>query len=133
MGTPPYGTAATRAVSHCRPEVVRSKNPTQLFPRVYSVAMPVVVATNLRRCFRSVDFMSDGHPKLISINKQPNDQIVHAFRFGETDRPAYQPLDPRAQVDVLALDLLRICLPYAARAQLQVRGFTTIHFFSVKW
>ena len=58
--------------------------------------------------------MSDGHPKLIPINKQADDQIVHAFRFGETDRPAYQPLDPRAQVDVLALDLLGICLPYGA-------------------
>src|SRR5262245_60713898 len=63
-----------------------------------------------RRCFRAVDFMLDGYPKLIPINKQSNDQIVHGFRFGETDRPAYQPLDPRAQVDVLALDLLGMCL-----------------------
>jgi hypothetical protein len=45
--------------------------------------------------------MSDGHRKLIPINKQPNDQIVHALRFGETNRPAYQPLDPRAQADVV--------------------------------
>ena len=56
--------------------------------------------------------MSDRHPKLILIHKQPDDQIVHTFRFGETDRPAYQPLDPRAQVDVLALDLLRVCLAH---------------------
>jgi hypothetical protein len=35
------------------------------------------------RCFRSVDFVSDGHSKRIPIDKQPNDQIVHTFRFGE--------------------------------------------------
>ena len=70
--------------------------------------------------------MSDGHPKLIPINKQPDDQIVHAFRFGETDRPAYQPLDPRAQVDVLALDLLGIFLPHCVLRGLKmpfVRAF----------
>ena len=56
--------------------------------------------------------MSDGPPQLIPIKQQPHDQIVHACRFGKTDRPAYPPLEPRAPVDVLALDLLRIGLPY---------------------
>jgi hypothetical protein len=55
--------------------------------------------------------VSDGHSKLISIDKETNHQVVHAFRLGKADRPAYQPLDPRAQVDVLALDLLGVCLP----------------------
>jgi hypothetical protein len=70
--------------------------------------------------------VSDGHPKLIPIDKQPDDQIVHAFRFGETDRTAYQPLDPRAQVDVLALDLLGIFLPHCVLRGLKmpfVRAF----------
>ena len=49
--------------------------------------------------------MSDGHPKLIPIDKETNHQIVHAFRPRKADRPADQPLNPRAQVDVLALDL----------------------------
>ena len=55
--------------------------------------------------------MSDRYPKLIPIDKEPNHQVVHVFGLGKTDRPAYQPLDPRAQINVLALDLLRVCLP----------------------
>src|SRR5438128_12642172 len=55
--------------------------------------------------------MSDGSPKLIAIDEQPNHQVVHALCLRKTDRPAYQPLDPRAQVDMLALDFLGICLP----------------------
>jgi len=55
--------------------------------------------------------MSDRYPKLIPIDKEPNHQIVHVFGLGKTDRPAHQPLDPRAQINVLALDLLRVCLP----------------------
>ncbi len=56
--------------------------------------------------------MSDSRPKLVTIDEEPNHQIVHAFRLGKTDRAADQPLDPRAQVDVLALDLLRVGLPH---------------------
>jgi hypothetical protein len=52
--------------------------------------------------------MLDGSPKLIAIDEEPNHQVVHALRLGKADRPAYQPLDPGAQVDVLALDLLRV-------------------------
>ena len=36
---------------------------------------------------------------------------MHAFRLGKADRPAYQPLDPRPKIDVLAFDLLGVCLP----------------------
>src|SRR5438093_13775108 len=55
--------------------------------------------------------MLDGSPKLIAIDEQPNHQVVHTLCLRKTDRPAYQPLDPRAQVDMLALDFLGICLP----------------------
>ena len=55
--------------------------------------------------------MSDRYPKLIPIEKEPDHQIVHVFGLGKTDRPADQQLDPRAQVHVLTLDLLRVCLP----------------------
>src|SRR5712691_1306089 len=64
------------------------------------------------RCFRAVDSMSDGSPKLIAIDEEPNHQVVHALCLGKADRTAYQPLDPGAQVDVLALDLLRVFLPH---------------------
>jgi hypothetical protein len=56
--------------------------------------------------------VSDGHPKLIPIDKETNHQIVHAFRLRKADRPAYQPLNPRAQVNVFALDLLGVVLPH---------------------
>ena len=56
--------------------------------------------------------MSDGSPKLIAIDEETNHQVVHALCLGKADRPAYQPLDPRAQVNVLALDLLRVFLPH---------------------
>ena len=44
------------------------------------------------------------------IDEQPNDQIVHALRLGKTDCAAYQPFDPGPQIDVFALDFLRIVL-----------------------
>jgi hypothetical protein len=56
--------------------------------------------------------MSDSYPKFIPIDKEANHQVVHAFRLRKAHRPTYQPLDPRAQVDVLALDLLRVCLAH---------------------
>src|SRR5690349_23739866 len=59
-----------------------------------------------RRCFRAVEAMSDGPSKLIAIDEQPDHQVVHALCLGKTDRPADQPLDPRAQGDMLALDFL---------------------------
>jgi hypothetical protein len=50
--------------------------------------------------------MLDGSPELISVHEQSNDQIVHTLRLRKADRAAHQPLDPRPQVDVLALDSL---------------------------
>ena len=70
--------------------------------------------------------MSDRHSKLIPINEEANHQIVHGRRLGKTDCPAHQPLDPRAQVDVLALDLLGIFLPHCVLRGLKmpfVRAF----------
>ena len=52
--------------------------------------------------------MLDGSPELITVDKQSNDQIVHTLRLRKADRAAHQPLDPRPQVDVLALDPLRV-------------------------
>src|SRR5262252_4025952 len=49
----------------------------------------------LGRCFKSVDPVSDCSPKLVPIDEEPNHQIVHLFRLGETDRATDQSLDPR--------------------------------------
>src|SRR5262245_44748912 len=56
--------------------------------------------------------MSDEPSKLVTIDKQPNNEIVHALGLGKTDGTAHQPLDPCAQVEVLALDFLRVFLPH---------------------
>ena len=50
---------------------------------------------------------------------------MHVFGLGKTDRPADQPLDPRAQVNVLALDLLRVCLPNRVLLCLQMSLVST--------
>ena len=63
-----------------------------------------------RRCFRAVDSMSDESPKLIAIDEETDHQIVHRRRFGKTNRATYKPFDPRPQIDVLALDFLRVLL-----------------------
>src|SRR5262249_10458250 len=60
------------------------------------------------RCFRVVDFLSDGSSKLIAIDEEPDHEIVHGRRFGKADRATHKPLDPCAEVDVLACDLLRV-------------------------
>src|SRR5918999_940762 len=59
-------------------------------------------------CFRGVDHPSEGPSKLIPIDKESNHQIMHALRFGKTDRATHQPLDPCPQVNMLALDLLGV-------------------------
>ena len=48
--------------------------------------------------------MLDDPPKLMPVDEQPNDQIVHPFGLRKTDRTANQTLDSRPQVNVFALD-----------------------------
>jgi hypothetical protein len=56
--------------------------------------------------------LSDGSSKFIPIDEQPNHQIVHAFRLGKAQRATNQPLDPGPEIDVFALDCLRVLLTY---------------------
>src|SRR5215475_58008 len=56
--------------------------------------------------------LSDGSSKLIPIDEQPNHQIVHLFRLGKAQRATNQPLNPGPEIDVLALDFLRILLAH---------------------
>jgi hypothetical protein len=66
----------------------------------------------MRRCHKGVDHGSDESPKLISIDEQPNHEIVHALRLGEAQRTADESLDPGPQIDMLALDFLHVLLPH---------------------
>ena len=62
------------------------------------------------RCSRAVDSMSDGSPKLVAIDEETHDQIVHGCRFGEANGAAYKPLNASPQIDVLALNFLSMLL-----------------------
>src|SRR6266851_1826336 len=65
-----------------------------------------------RKVFHMCWPLSDGSSKFIPIDEQPNHQIVHAFRLGKAQRATHQPLDPGPEIDVLALDFLRVLLAY---------------------
>jgi hypothetical protein len=52
--------------------------------------------------------MSDEESKFIAIDEETDHQIVHRRRFGKTHRATHQALDPGPQLDVLALDCLRV-------------------------
>jgi hypothetical protein len=56
--------------------------------------------------------LSDGSSKFIPIDEQPNHQIVQAFCLGKAQCATNQPLDPGPEIDVLALDFLRVLLAY---------------------
>jgi hypothetical protein len=64
----------------------------------------------LGRCFRSVDPSSEESSELIAIDEETDHQIVHRRRFGKTNGVAHKPLDPRPQVDMFALNSLRVFL-----------------------
>ena len=56
--------------------------------------------------------LSDGSSKLIPIDEQLNHQIVHAFRLGKANGATHEPLHPGPELDVLALDFLRMLLAH---------------------
>ena len=59
-----------------------------------------------------MDSISEEASKLIAINEETDDQIVHRRRFGKANRAAHEPLDPCPQIDVFAFDLLGILLAH---------------------
>ena len=66
----------------------------------------------VRRCLTGVDSRSKGSSEFVSIDEQSNHEIVHALRLGEAQRAADEPLDPGPQIDVFALDFLRVLLAH---------------------
>ena len=55
--------------------------------------------------------MSEESPKLRAIDEEADHQVVHGCRLGKANRAADKPLDPSPQIDVFALDGLRVLLP----------------------
>src|SRR4030095_11165066 len=49
-------------------------------------------------------------PKLIAIDKQPDDDVMHLGGSGKADRLTHEAFDPGAQRQVFTLDLLRVAL-----------------------
>jgi len=74
--------------------------------------MRPLVCFNPRRCSKGVDLVLDCYPKLVSIDEEPDHEIVHGRRLGKADRATYEPFNPRSQIDMFALDSLRIGLAH---------------------
>ena len=58
--------------------------------------------------------------KLIAIDKQPDDDVMHLGRAGKADRLAHQAFDPGAQRQVLPLNVLRVALARVVRIRLEM-------------
>jgi hypothetical protein len=50
--------------------------------------------------------------KLTAVDEQADDEIGHLEGLRETNRLAHQALDPRAQRQMFAFQLLRVAFPY---------------------
>ena len=55
-----------------------------------------------RRCFRSVDFVSDASSTLVAMDEEAQPQIVHRRRLRPAHRATDEPRDPRSSRDVCA-------------------------------
>src|SRR5262245_6448535 len=64
----------------------------------------------------------DQQSKSISVDKQANDNVVHLYRFGETDRLPDQTFNTCPQRQVLALDFLRVSFAWAMHVGGQMPG-----------
>src|SRR6266853_3979138 len=72
------------------------------------------------RCLTGVDSISKGLPEFVSIDEEPDHEIVHALRLGEAQRAADEPFNPRPQIDVFALDFLRVLLAHLMLLSIQM-------------
>ena len=85
---------------------------------VVAILAPKVEGTEGESCILSGKMfhmcwaLSDGSPKLIPIDEQPNHQIVHLFRLRKAQGTTHEPLDPGPEIDVFAFDFLRVLLAH---------------------
>jgi hypothetical protein len=64
------------------------------------------------RCLKGVDIRSNRPLEFVSIDEEPDHEIVHALLLRKAQRAANEPLDPGAQIDVFALDFLGVLLAH---------------------
>jgi hypothetical protein len=55
---------------------------------------------------------SEHELKLIPIDEQPDDDVMHLHGLGKTERPSGEPLHPGPQGQMFPLDLLRVPLAW---------------------
>ena len=58
--------------------------------------------------------------KLIAIDKQANDKVIHNNRAGKTDSLSCQAFDTRPEGEVFAFDLLRLLFPNSMCAWIEM-------------
>ena len=66
---------------------------------------------------------SDELPKFVAIDEPPEHHIAQAFRLRKADRATHQPLDPRPQIEVFALNFLCMLLAYLMFLRVSMTGF----------
>jgi hypothetical protein len=83
--------------------------------------------SSLRQCKCPKSRVTDVHftvshrqPKLIAMDKQPDDDVMHLGRAGKAERLAYQTFDPGAQRQVLPLNWRRVALARLVRIRLEM-------------
>jgi hypothetical protein len=81
----------------------------------HNILRKMIVGTipiHQRKMFHMCWALSDGSPKLIPIDEQPNHQIVPLVRRRTAKGTTHEPLDSGPEIEVLALDFLRIFLAH---------------------
>src|SRR6516165_10293242 len=62
--------------------------------------------------------------KLIAIDKQANDKVMHKNRAGKTESLSCQAFETRPAGEVLAFDLLRLLLPHGRCAWIEMAAIS---------
>jgi hypothetical protein len=68
---------------------------------------------------------SEPQAKFVPIDEQPDHNVMPLNRFGEADCLTRQPLNPRTQSEMLALDLLRMALTRLVLIGIDMTGIRT--------
>ena len=92
----------------------------------------------IRSCSQIVDLRSlDRGPKFIAIHKKANHGVMHEHRFGETNSFSRQALDPRAQCQMFAFNLLGMDFAHSVGSGGEVTGVDSgrirVEVHQAKW
>src|SRR5215470_13092814 len=73
--------AAAASIQRWRVSCIGRRGSVNLLVLIYATDRPGFPEGRFPgKCFRAVDSMSDGSPKLIAIDEEPNHQVVHAWK-----------------------------------------------------